>query len=98
LTGCNNGGKSDQSGQPGTRSKPIETEYQPPNPTDGHDAANKQADNNKENQKSDSTAEQPSIDSIGYLQPAGVVNDTKIINRVAEHLSYVAFFSYRVKS
>ncbi|HET7580228.1 MAG TPA: glycosyl hydrolase family 18 protein [Bacillales bacterium] len=41
---------------------------------------------------------QRKIDSIGFLEPAGVAKDPQIVNRVADHLTYVAFFSYRVKS
>lgn len=51
------------------------------------DPANKKQTNNK-----------PTIDSIGFLEPAGVAKDSKIVNRVADNLTYVAMFSYRVKA
>ncbi|HET7658708.1 MAG TPA: glycosyl hydrolase family 18 protein [Bacillales bacterium] len=39
----------------------------------------------------------PTIDTIGFLEPTGTGKSADIVNRTARNLSFVAFFSYRVK-
>lgn len=40
---------------------------------------------------------QPSIDTIGFLEPTGTGKSADIVKRVADNLSFIAFFSYRAK-
>lgn len=100
LAGCSTGGQSGQSGQSNSKSSPLRsTGYKPPNHAkDGNDATNEKAGDDSKDSKSDSAGDKQKVDSIGFLEPAGVAKDSKIIDRVANDLSYVAFFSYRIKS
>ena len=81
LTGCSTGAQQSSSSD----SPLTETGYDKPNRS--------KADDNLHT----TTRIKQTIDSIGFLEPAGVVKDAKVINQVADHLTYVAFFSYRAK-
>ncbi|HET7627108.1 MAG TPA: glycosyl hydrolase family 18 protein [Bacillales bacterium] len=45
-----------------------------------------------------SKEKKPTIDTIGFIEPAGTGRMAKILSNTAEHLSFAAFFSYRVKA
>jgi spore germination protein len=100
LSGCATGG---QSGQPGHSNQADPKSGQSPrNSTPlqeiGERTNNTKPGNDDPDGNNNTTNSKQTIDSIGFLEPAGVPKDSKIVNRVSGDLTYVAFFSYRVKS
>ncbi|HEX6923406.1 MAG TPA: glycosyl hydrolase family 18 protein [Bacillales bacterium] len=89
LAGCSTGDKSGQTDPSDSSTTPLrKIGYEDPGTAPIEDG----------NKRNTTDKSKVTIESIGFLEPAGVARDSKIVNRVANNLSYVAMFSYRVKS
>lgn len=98
LSACGTGGQSGQSGQSDPNSDASDPRSAPLQEA-GYDEPNKgKADADSPDGNNKATDNKQTIDSIGFLEPAGTPKDSGIVNRVSDDLTYVAFFSYRAKS
>jgi spore germination protein len=76
-------------------SQPESPSPSPPFQETGYDNPNRaKADDDKKG----SSNSKPAIDSIGFLEPTDPAQAAKLVKQVGDDLTYVAFFSYRVKS
>lgn len=76
--------------------RPFQTKNEPSSPLEqtGFDEPNEAKAEDTDQQ----TQGQTTIESIGYLEPTDPERAVSTVNNLADHLTYVAFFSYRIKS